>query len=55
MKIAVLILNYALVALLALAILGSTTEPDASSIIIGCFVILPAPILAIVYAHRGGK
>lgn len=56
MKIAVLILNYALIALIAIVILSASTQPDtASSTIVGCFIFLPAPILAVIYAHRGGK
>ncbi len=52
MKIAVLIVNYALVALLAMVILTATSQPEAQSTIVGCMMILPAPILAIIYAHK---
>lgn len=51
MKIAVLIVNYILIAILALLILTATSNPEAQSTIVGCFVILPAPILAVIYAH----
>jgi hypothetical protein len=52
MKIAVLIVNYILVGLLAIVILTATSQPEAQSTILGCMIILPAPVLAIIYAHR---
>lgn len=56
MKIAVLILNYALIGIIALVMLGAGAEPEtAYTTILGCFMFLPAPIISVIYAHRGGK
>lgn len=55
MKIAVLIVNYALIALMVLVAV-TTTGQEAQSTVLGCAIILAAPILAVIYAHQqGGK
>ena len=53
MRTAVLVLNYILVGVLALAFLGlsSQTETDAGNTIVGIVMLTPVVVVNLVYAH----
>lgn len=52
MRTAVLVTNYIVVGLLAMALVGTTSEDNPAGTMLGIILLSPAIILSLIYAHK---